>query len=223
MHLSRSLVAALAATAIGPLAAGSIHAQTARSGGAANSQMQMQLQQLASDKTRMDAETTTLKKDLDDAHKELDSLKSAQKATDRRAKESAAALAQSKAQSDSTEEQLKQTKEKMEQLIAKFREVAQALRDTEADRAATKQSLATRDQQLHVCVDHNLALYKLNGEVLSYLDKQGLWSHLAAAEPFTRLKRIQNENLADDYKTRADDQRVAPAAAPAGAVPPQNN
>jgi len=203
------------------LAAGASNAQTARTGGPANSQLQIQLQQLASEKTRMDAENAKLKKDLEDAHKELDSLKNTQKTIDQRAKESAAALAHSRAQSDSTEEQLKQTKEKMEQLIGKFREVAQTLRDTESDRSTAKQSLAARDQQLRVCVEHNLALYKLNDEVLTYLDTQGFWSHLAAAEPFTQLKRIRNENLADDYKARAGDQRVD--LPPGAAAPTPSN
>jgi chromosome segregation ATPase len=218
---SRRLFAATAATAIWLTAAAPTHAQTARTGGGAGSQLQMQVQQLAAEKTRLDADNAKLKKELEDAHKELDALKNAQKTVDQRAKESAAALAQNKAQSDSTEAQLKQTKDKMEQLIAKFREVAQSLRDTEADRTAVKQSLSARDQQLHVCVDHNAALYQLNDEVLTYLDKQGFWSHVAASEPFTKIKRIRNENLADDYKARAEDQRVAPPQAPATAAPPQ--
>jgi len=109
----------------------------------------------------------------------------------------------------------------MEQLIGKFREVAQTLRDTESDRSTAKQSLAARDQQLRVCVEHNLALYKLNDEVLTYLDTQGFWSHLAAAEPFTQLKRIRNENLADDYKARAGDQRVD--LPPGAAAPTPSN
>src|SRR5271166_1042342 len=93
---------AAAAISLCVLAVGPIHAQTARSGAAASSQLQMQLQQLAAEKTRMDAEMSKLKKDLEDAHKELDSLKSAQKALDSRAKESAAALAQSQNQRNST-------------------------------------------------------------------------------------------------------------------------
>jgi chromosome segregation ATPase len=212
MRWSRPVFAVTAAVVVLLFTASALRAQVARSGGGVNSQMVAQLQQLASEKTRMEAENAKLKKDLEDAHKELESLKNAQKALDERAKGSAAALVQDKTQRDAAEEQLKQTKDKMAELIAKFRETAQHLRDAETDRAATKQTLATRDQQLHACVDHNLALYKLNNEALTYIDKQGFWSRVAAAEPFTKLKRIQNENLVDDYKARADDQRVAPPA-----------
>jgi chromosome segregation ATPase len=196
------------------LMAGPAFAQVARSGGGANSQLQMQVQQLAAEKTRMEADNAKLKKDLEDAHKELDALKSAQKTIDQRAKESTVALAESKTQRASAEEQQKQLKDKMEQLIAKFRETAQSLREVEGERTAVKQSLAARDAQLKVCADRNLSLYQLNNEVLTRLENQGFWSRAAAAEPFTQLKRIQNENLVDGYKVRADDQRVTDKAAP---------
>jgi chromosome segregation ATPase len=182
------------------------------------------MQQLASDKTRLEAENAKLKKDADDAHKELDALKKAQKAVDQHAAQSAAALAHSKSETESAEEQLKQTKDKLEQLIAKFRETAQTLRDVEADGTKAKQSLSTREQQLQVCAEHNVALYKINEEALAYIDRQGFWSHVAAAEPFTKIKRIQNENLVDDYKARADDQRVSPPAPPGTpAAPPASS
>ncbi len=224
MSWSRTVLAATTtATVVLVSTAGTVRAQVARSGGSANSQMQMQLQQLASDKTRMEAENAKLKKDAEDAHKELDALKKAQKALDERAKGSVAALAQSTSERDSALEQLRQIKSKMEELIAKFRETAQSLREAETDRASIKQMLATRDQQLKVCAAHNAALYKLNSEVLTHLEHQGFWSRVAAAEPFTRLKRIENENLADDYKARADDQRVAPIAPPSKATTPNSN
>ena len=200
-------------------------AQVARSGGAANSQLQLQMQQLASDKTRLETENAKLKKDADDARKELDALKKSQKSVDQRAAESAAALTHSKSETASAEEQLKQTKDKLEQLVAKFRETAQTLRDVEADGTKAKQTLATREQQLQACAEHNVALYKINEEALAYIDRQGFWSHVAAAEPFTKIKRIQNENLVDDYKARADDQRVPAPAAPGGtpATPPPSS
>jgi chromosome segregation ATPase len=212
MTWSRSVLSAAAIFALALLAARSADAQVARSGGgSANPQLLQQLQQLASERTSLQAENDKLKKSVEDLTKQLESVKKAQKSIDQRAKESTAALEQSKTQRESTEEQLKQTKDRMEQLIAKFRETAQSLREIEADRTATKQTLSARDQQLKVCIDRNLALYKINEEVLTVLDKQTLWSRVAAAEPFTRIKRNRMENLIDDYKARADDQLVAPA------------
>jgi chromosome segregation ATPase len=201
----------LAAVAAASIPAG---AQTARTGGNANAQLMEQMQQLASERTTLQAENERLKSQLADVTKDRDALKSGQQAVDRRARDAAAALAHSNAQRDSSDQELTQTRAKMQDLIGKFRETIQKMRDIETENTTTKQTLATREHELSVCVDRNVALYRLNDEILTHMDKQGMWSRLAAAEPFTRIKRIQNENLVDDYRARAQDQRVKPAPKP---------
>jgi chromosome segregation ATPase len=212
-------------------------AQAARSGGSANPQLLMQLQQLGSERTSLQADNARMKKELEDIRKERDALKSGQKATDLKAKASVVALEQATAQRQSTEDELKRTKDRMQELIEKFRETVQELQKIETDRDVTKQTLTGREQELKVCIDRNLALYKLNDEVLTTLDKQTVWSRVAASEPFTKIKRAQLENLVDDYKARADEQRataenlkaaarrgppLAPAAPPKPAPAPAN-
>jgi hypothetical protein len=74
---------------------------------------------------------------------------------------------------------------------------------------------------MKVCVDRNTALYHLNHEILTHFDHESSWSRLARAEPFTRLKRIELENLVDEYKAKAQDQKLdsATSTAAAGAAP----
>jgi chromosome segregation ATPase len=200
---------ALAAAVAVSLAIGAAHGQSARSGGGASAQLMQQMQQLASERTSLQAENSKLKKDLEDMRKERDALKSSHQALDRRAKTSEGSLKELLARRDSSEQELTQAKEKMQQLVAKFREVAQTLRETETQQTAAKQTLAAREQDL------NQALYKLNDEVLTRLENQGVWSRVASAEPFTRIKRTQLDNYVVESKARADAQRLPSAAAPA--------
>jgi|SRR5581483_1049810 len=199
-----------------------VQAQTARSGGSANAQLLEQMQQLASERTSLQAENARMKKELDDLRKDRDALKKAQQVVDARVKESSAALTRSTAEKTASQQEVQQLKDKMQELITKFRETIQTLRQAESENATIKQTLATRDQSLKVCLDHNAALYKLNGEVLDHLEHQSVWSHVAAAEPFTKIKRVQLENLVDDYQAKADDQHLKEAPPlPAGeAAPP---
>jgi chromosome segregation ATPase len=197
---------------------GSAAAQTARSGGGASAQLVQQLQQLASERTALQGENEKLKTQLAEVTKDRDALKASHQTVERRAKDAATALAQSNTQREAVDQELTQNKAKMQELIAKFRETIQTLRQTETAHAADKQTLATRERELAVCVDRNVALYRLNDEVLTRLDKIGFWSKAALAEPFTRIKRTQNENLVDDYRSRAQEQRVAPPAAPAASA-----
>jgi hypothetical protein len=112
-------------------------------------------------------------------------------------------------------EELERQKARMQELVGKSREVIETLRTVETDRTAVKRDLASREQALKVCVDRNRALYTLNGEVLERLAREAG----SSIEPFTRLKRVQLENLVEDYRFRADEQR-APDAPPSGVAPP---
>jgi predicted RNase H-like nuclease (RuvC/YqgF family) len=189
-----------------------LSAQTARAGANANAQLLQQLQQLGAERTQLQAERDQQKHELESLRSERDSLKKAQTASHQQEQSSGAALKESAARRAQLEQELQQTKDKMQELIGKFRETIQTLKATETERAAAKQALASRDQELNRCVDSNLALYKLNGEVLGHLEHTSMWSHVARAEPFTQIKRVQLENLVDDYKARADLQRVTPPA-----------
>lgn len=205
--------------------ANAANAQTARSGGGANAQLMQQMQQLASERTSLQAENAQMKRDLDALRKERDSLKDAvkkaQQALDGRLKASEVALAHNTAQRESTEQELRQAKEKMQELVTKFRETINTLRMAESESTTAKQTLSSRERDLKACVDHNAALYKLNDEVLTRLEHQSIWSRVATAEPFTRIKRTELENLVDDYKTRADDHRLPSTltSSPAAAEP----
>jgi chromosome segregation ATPase len=222
------------AALVAAAAASGARAQTPRSGGAPNAQLLMQLQELGSEKASLESQNADLKKQLDAVTKERDTLKGVQKANEQRVRTSAAEATQTSAQRDALAQELKRTKDQMDVLIGKFRETINTLREIETDRAVTKQTLATRSAELKVCIDRNLALYKLDEEVLTRLDQESVWSRIAESEPFTKIKRVQLENLIDDYRNRAEDQRVsekslesatrfmprpAPAAAPSTSAP----
>lgn len=196
------------------LAAGAAPAQESRGGGGGvSAQVVAELQQLSAESASLKAENEQLKKQLAAVTAERDQLKKGASAAGLRAKSSEAALARTNAQEASTEAKLTQTQAAAQQLIAKFREVVATLRKTEIEEAQTKQTLAMRQEDLRTCTDRNQALYKLDDEVLTHFERQGFLSRLASDEPFTRIKRVQLQNYADEARGRADDQRYTPPAA----------
>jgi chromosome segregation ATPase len=214
--MNRSARWIVAAGCCGALCA-PLAAQTARSGGGASAQLLQQMQQLASERTTLQAENDKLKSELADVKKDRDALKAAQTGVDRRARDAVAALEHSSAEREATDQELTQSKAKMQELIAKFRETLQKMREIETDDTAQRQALATREHDLSVCVDHNKALYHLDDEALTRLEKQGVFSRVAQSEPFTKIKRIQLENFVDESRDRAQGQLVTP---PAPSPPP---
>jgi chromosome segregation ATPase len=213
---------AIAALILISLTASAAQAQTARSGGGASAALMQQMQELASERTALQEELARTKKELEGVRKERDDLKKAQQAVDQRAKVSAAALSQSTSQKAAAEQELTQYKAKMQELIVKFRETVTTMRQIEADGASAKQTLAQRDQQLKVCTERNAALYKLNGDILTHWEHESAFSRASRIEGFTKIKRVELENMMDDYHDRAEDQLYHPGAAtaPTPAAPP---
>src|SRR5262249_17511310 len=148
---------------------------------------------------------------LEDVKKDRDALKAGREATQRRARDATAALAHTRAQREAVGQGLTQNKAKTQELIGKFRETIQKPRATETRGAKTNQSLAARGQDLKVCIERNVGLYDISNELLNRFEKQGLFTRVALSEPFTRIKRVQLENLIDDYRARAKELRATPA------------
>lgn len=187
------------------------HAQSARTA-SPNAQVMQQMQQLAAERTKLMADNARLQSELDAARKERDELKKKQGAGDARLQNSQVAAARAERSNETLKADLEREKTRMAELVAKFRETIGNLRDVETDRGAVKASLAQRDSELKSCNERNQALYDLNGEILARLESRGSFSAASTLEPFTRLKRIELENLMDGYQTRADEQRPPSAA-----------
>src|SRR5262245_21968084 len=203
------VVAATVLCAGAPLCAA---AQTARSGGQ-NAQATQQLQQLASERSALQAENTRLKQERDDLQKKLDAASAQGSALAKRAQTAEAASSRLAASNAASVEGAARSKTQMDELVGKFRETAQTLKTIEAERNALRQQVQTAERQITSCREDNAQLLSINKEVLVRLENTGFWSKLAASEPFTRLKRTQLENLAEEYRARATDLAEPPPPA----------
>ncbi len=184
-----------------------VQAQTERSGNA-DARVAQQLQQLTNERMALQAEVVELKQELEQARKELAGANSAKSSLESRNRTLEATAGRGQAAQQSSEEQLERTRDQLQDLVAKFRETAQTLREVETDRATVTSQLVTKEREFSTCVDRNAALYLLNDEVLDRMQSRGFWSSVTEREPFTKLKRVQLENLIDDYRYRAEELRL---------------
>jgi len=182
-------------------------AQVERSGNS-DARVMQQVQQLTGERASLQAENAKLKQELEQLKKELQKSGAEKVAAENRAKALTANAARGESSSKQAEEQLERNRAQMQELVAKFRETAGTLRDVEADRDSAKSQLAAQEREFKTCVDRNAALYNLNAEVLDRMENRGFWSSIAEREPFTKLKRVELENLIDDYKYRADELKL---------------
>ncbi len=198
-----------------------VFAQVERSGGGENSQLLEQYQQAVAARDQLQQDNAKLSKDLDDTKQQLQAAQRQLAASKAGASRNAAALTAAQTSNASTAKTLELYKSRMEELIARFQQTIDQLRSVETDRAQLKQQLAQNKTALDKCVQTNASLYQVTDQVLDRYEHQGMFSYLERSEPFTRIKRTQIENLALEYRQRAQALRVSePGAASPAPAPP---
>jgi seryl-tRNA synthetase len=185
-----------------------LHAQTQRSGGGEAQKFMQQYQQVAAEKTALQAQVAQMKKDLDAAQSELAAAKKERDALKARVGGSAAAAAQLTASRETAEKSLEQYKQRMTELVNRFRETATNLREVEADRTQLHKSLDERNAAFDRCAENNFKLFEISGEILDRYEHVGLFTKASTVEPFTRISRTRIGNIADEYRERALQLRV---------------
>ncbi len=200
----------------GTFLSGSASAQVERSGGGANAQLAMQYQQVVTERTQLQEENEKLKKDLGDLKKQLDDAKhqlTASKAAE--ATRSQAQLVAAQAARESSAKDLEVAKGKMQELVDRYRDTATTLRTVETDRAQVTQQLSASKAAFDKCAQDNVSISQITAEVLNRYQHQHLFSDLGRAEPFTKIKQTQIDNLVLEYRQTLDQLHVKPTPAPA--------
>ncbi len=156
--------------------------------------LQQENMQLAQEKAALDGQLKAAQESLDE------SSSKAQIAASR-----AAALGK----------ELKGIKTEKETLAAKLAETEIKLAETKE--ALNKSALAGRqldadlqqkNESLTICQAKNAKLHGYGVDLLDRYEKKGCGDALLQADPFTQLKRVEIENLMEDYREKLDEQKL---------------
>jgi chromosome segregation ATPase len=192
-------------------AAAPLHAQVQRSGGGESQKIMQQYQQIAAEKTALQAQLTQMKTELDAAKAELASTKKERDALKAHAgagAAAAAAAARLSSEKEAAEKSAEQNKRRLTELVARFRETANSLKEVEADRSKLNTELQERSTAYDKCAEANLGLFEINSDLLNRYEHIGPFTKISSAEPFTRITRTRIDNLVDEYRQRAQELRA---------------
>jgi chromosome segregation ATPase len=181
--------------------------QAARSGGD-NARALQQMQQLASERTALQADNARLNDAVSDLKKKLDKAVAELAAAAARVKQLDAAAGRGAESSKQTNDALEKSRAQMQELITRFRAMATDLKTVETDRNALRGQQESLQREYATCVDHNVGLYQVGHEALDRLERHGFFSKVGESEPFTQIARARLENLIDDYRRRLEELRV---------------
>lgn len=192
------------------LGSGAVHAQ----GSPQQAQQALQkaqglLRQLAQQKAQADAEVARLRGELALKERALGKAEAGAQAREAALAAAESAVTQGGRREAGLSRDLERTRSRLEQTTAKLREVAQMFKDMRARHAeaeAAREDLAARlatiETALREAEARNLALYRLNQDVVhQYADKSVL-DALRQREPFTGIANVAVENAVQDMEDR---------------------
>ncbi|MBI3545025.1 MAG: hypothetical protein HY081_00300 [Gammaproteobacteria bacterium] len=138
------------------------------------------LRQVSQERDVLQAEVSQLKSQMNDLNQKLVSLK----------KNSENALARSR-ESNSV-------------LSANVAQLTLNLRQTESAKNQLQETLTDQAQQIEFCEVNNVKLVQINRELVDRYEKKSAVDALLQREPLTQLKRVEFENIVQEYQDRIE-------------------
>jgi ABC-type transporter Mla subunit MlaD len=141
---------------------------------------QRMLRQMSQERDALQAENARLKGEVEELNRKLGSLK----------KNSEASLAKSREGNAALSENLQKT--------------AQNLRQTETEKTQLQGTVVDQAQLIESCEAKNVKMLQINRELLVHYERKGFIDAMLQHEPLTQLKRVEIENIVQEYQDKID-------------------
>jgi chromosome segregation ATPase len=197
--------------AVALLALGALSAQAEvrrPAGGAASAQVQALLQQISAERDALKTENGRLKADLAQAQQAQKTAAAEAAASGEELTRLRAAVAAFQNQNEALRGQLGQSQEAIGTLRSEKTATRAELQQAQGKNQALDGELAQCQARVDTLIGHNRRLFEIGNELLDRFENKGVWASLRESEPFTGLKRVELENIVQDYRFAIDDQRV---------------
>jgi chromosome segregation ATPase len=211
-HLLRA--GALAACVLLPLAAGAQDKTAERAARRAQLQLQslqQQVQDAQAAQSRADADKAAAERKLAAQAQEIPRVQAAAQHAAAALKASEAARAELQARLAALEKQAAEQKRSDDAAHAdKLAEVQEKLAYREAQQRLLQTRFDNELEQVFACTDKNQKLIELSAELLDRYRRKGLAEIASQRDPVLGLGQVQVFNLVQDYRERAEAQRLTP-------------
>lgn len=111
--------------------------------------------------------------------------------------------------------QVKETLATTAQQLAETRktlaETTQTLQQTEAEKRRLETVKASNERDIAACEHKNLALYEVGRSLMDRFEHKSCGEILAEKEPFTGIRKVETENLLEEYRDKLDEQKLVKA------------
>ncbi len=163
--------------------------------------MQQQLTEIQQQKSALDHEKAALEITLRKTHDETESHK-----------KSAASVAAKVSRLEKDIETANNEKTglhtRLDEAAKRNEELSGQRKQLEQDLKNTTVAVAKQNEQRKLCEANNSDLYRIGRELVDWYGSKGAMNAILEAEPFTRMKRVEMENLLETYRDKLEGQRL---------------
>jgi hypothetical protein len=99
-------------------------------------------------------------------------------------------------------------KESLTKWETAYKDAASTAQTRDADAKRMEAALVTLREEKRLAEEKNDKLYKLGQELLDLYDHKSVMDVVGSAEPVTKLKRVEYENIVQDYEDKLRDNRI---------------
>jgi chromosome segregation ATPase len=110
-------------------------------------------------------------------------------------------LALVKAELSTTAQQLADTRKHLD-------ETTRALQQATADKNDLQAIKSRNEREISACESKNLALYTVGRSLMERFEHKSCGETLAQSDPFTGIKKVETENLLEEYRDKLDEQKL---------------
>lgn len=179
--------------------------------------VQQQMQQMAQEKAALEQKVSGFEQEKSALSGEKDALaKKAQGAESRVAVETRKRqrleqeLETARKENQSLLEQKAEVEKRLLEMTATQTDSARQLAVLQGEKKQNEASLATREKQIAVCEDSNLKLYQYGRDLIKQCRDHSATDAVLRLEPVTGIKRVEIENLLEEYRDKLDAQKLIP-------------
>jgi chromosome segregation ATPase len=163
--------------------------------------MQQQLTEIQQQKSAVDQEKTALEETLKKTRNEIDTHKHS--------------TATAAAKAHQLQQDIEAANNEKVELRARLDEATKQNQAVSAQRDKLEQdlknignALAKENEQRKLCETNNGELYRIGRELVEWYGNKGAFNAILEAEPFTRMKGVEMENLLENYREKLEGQRL---------------
>ena len=108
------------------------------------------------------------------------------------------------------EEKLKEAESELQQLRTKLAETSASQLETQHTLKIMTVEKTSLDETLTLCLGKNQRLYQFGRELINHVERPEGFLSVLRAEPFTQMKRVELENIFQDYRDNLDQNHMKP-------------